>query len=81
MRKIISILKTKKELGGNIINKFTQTMKTTSKDKHIVKHEKKFKTLQNMFVIFVKIYVLRTKSNIIFNHILINFLQPFQLHH
>jgi hypothetical protein len=56
-------------------------MKTTSKYKHIVKHEKKFKTLQNMFVIFVKNYVLRTKSNIKLNHILINFLQPFQLQH
>jgi hypothetical protein len=55
MRGLIVIMKTKKELGGNIIKKFTQIMKTTSKDKHIVKHEKKFKTLQNMFVILSKI--------------------------
>jgi hypothetical protein len=80
MKRLIAIMKTKKELDGNIINKFTQIMKTTSKDKHIVKHEKKFKTLQNMFVIFVKNYVLRSKSNIELNHILTNFLQPFQLH-
>jgi len=56
-------------------------MKTTSKDKHIVKHNVLFKTLQNMFVIFVKKYVLCTKSNIGLNLILINFLQPFQLQH
>jgi hypothetical protein len=34
-----------------------------------------------MFVTFVKIYVLHTKSNIGLNYILINFLQPFQLQH
>jgi len=39
---------------------------------------KKFKTLQNMFVILLKNYVLHIKSNIELNHILIDFLQPFQ---
>jgi hypothetical protein len=33
--------------------------------------KKKFKTLQNMFVILVKIYVLHSKSNIELNHALI----------
>jgi len=32
-----------------------------------------------MFAIIVKNYVLHTKSNIELNHILIDFLQPFQL--
>ncbi len=58
--------------------KFTQVIKNKSKDKHIIKYEKKFKTLQNMFVILVKNYVLHIKCNIELNHILIDFLQPFQ---
>jgi hypothetical protein len=33
--------------------------------------KKKFKTLQNMFVILVKNYVLHSKSNIELNHVLI----------
>jgi len=67
--KTYSYSEDKNKLSGNIIKKFTKMMKTTSKDKHIVKHNFFFKTLQNMFVIFVKKYVLCTKSNIGLNHI------------
>jgi hypothetical protein len=73
--KTCSYFEDKKNLVALQQNKFTQIMKDKSKDKHIVKYKtNNLKTLQNMFAILVKTYVLCTKSNIKFNYVLINFL-------
>ncbi len=73
--KTCSYFEDKKNLVALQQNKFTQIMKDKSKDKHIVKYKtNNLKTLQNMFAILVKTYVLCTKSNIKFDHVLIDFL-------